>query len=190
MRSCFRLTPFSSDNAETVLEWRNKARVRHSMIDDSLISETQHQRFLEALQSDPTRAYYIVELGGHPVGALYFTGIGQPEVTWGCYIGVDGVIPGLFPAMMLMAARHAFSTPETLTLRSDVATHNSAPLKLNRYLGLEPTARRRIRTRMGKIIELVEFKLTRKDFEGVAAKARTIMPASIRQASNEFELEY
>lgn len=190
MRPCFRLIPFSRDNAGIVLGWRNKSRIRSVMIDDSIIPEERHLRFLEALESDRTRAYFILEFDGHPVGAIYFSGIGQLQVTWGCYIGVEGIIPGLFPAMVLIAACYGFSFPETIELHSEVVANNAAPVRLNHYLGIEQIDGKWVKTSSGKELELLAFRLRRENLDPIMTKLITVMPVSVRKACQEFVAEY
>ena len=125
-----KLVPFGVENAEQVLHWRNSERVRKNMIDDTIITPEQHSVFLSRLQGDSARKYFVVELRGEPVAAIYFAELGGTEVTWGCYVGVEKVIPGLFVALAAIAINFAFKYPETLALRSEVARHNQSPIKI------------------------------------------------------------
>lgn len=185
----FRLIPFSEYNADVVLAWRNSERIRSNMLDDSLIEKKVHSNFLKLLSDDDSRAYFVVALKETPVASIYFTGLGGEEVTWGCYIGSQKPIPGLFLALVVIAARYAFSFPDTLTLRSEVASHNSSPVKMNRFLGISETERNIKTTSSGKIKEFIEFRIHSDELNSVMAKANKVMPSSINKCCEELFLE-
>lgn len=187
--SDLRLVPFSDENSDIVMAWRNSDRIRTNMLDDSIIESQAHRKFLTALESDGTREYFVVELRGVPVAALYFTGLGGKEVTWGCYIGTEKAIPGLFVALVVVATKYAFSTPSTGVLRSEVAVHNSNPIKLNRFLGIPESARITKLTSSGKNVEFIEYKLSADLLNDVMSKANKAMPSSLRQSCEEVSLE-
>jgi hypothetical protein len=183
------LKPFAESNAGIILQWRNAAAVRANMIDNSIISPAMHERFLATLQEDATKKYYLVEIGRTPVATLYFTEIGAAIVTWGCYIGPGIMIPGLFPALVVLAANVAFSLPSTQVLRSEVAVHNPSPIKMNKFLGIPEVARRRKRTSCGETIEFLEYQLEKRNRESVQEKALAIMPRAMRANVQSFEME-
>jgi len=187
--SYLRLVPFSDENSDIVMAWRNSDRIRANMLDDSIIESQNHREFLTALESDGARKYFVVELRGTPVAALYFTGLGDNEVTWGCYIGTEKAIPGLFVALVIVATKYAFSTPSTNVLRSEVAAHNSNPIKLNRFLGIPESARLTRLTSSGREVEFIEYKLSSELLNGVMRKANKIMPSSIRKSCENIRLE-
>jgi len=185
----FRLVPFSSSNMDLVLRWRNAPRVKDNMLDDSTISAEDHLNFLEALAVDGSRAYFVVYMDELPVAALYVSRLGQPEVTWGCYIGIEKMIPGLFVALFLMATDIAFAESKTVALYSEVAEHNSAPVRFNRFLGLGvPTPQVRI-TVSGQSVNFLGYRLERSRLADVRARALKVMPGSIKRAYNDWKVE-
>lgn len=184
-----RLVPFSDANADLVLGWRNAVGVRGNMIDDSVISRADHQKFLKNLETDSCRSYFVVYLGERPVAALYFTGLGQPEVTWGCYIGTERMVPGLFVALFLIATDFAFAGSETRALCSEVAEHNSAPLRFNRFAGLEAENSYMRTTRSGRQIGFQSYRVEPSQLSGIRSKALKVMPGSMKQAYNEWKVE-
>jgi hypothetical protein len=187
--SDLRLVPFSDNNTPIVLAWRNSDRIRKNMLDDSVISTENHREFLKTLESDRARAYYVVELRGTPVAAIYFTELGGSEVTWGCYIGTDKTMPGLFVALVIMAAKYSFRLPSTNSLRSEVAEHNANPIKLNRFLGIPEAARLTRLTSSGRAVEFIEYQLSRDLLNNVIDKAKKIMPSSLRKSCENIVLE-
>lgn len=183
------LVPFSDNNIPIVLAWRNSDRIRENMLDDSVIKTENHREFLRALESDGTRAYFVVELRGTPVAAIYFTGLGGREVTWGCYIGTEKTMPGLFVALVIIAAKYSFRLPSTNTLRSEVAAHNANPIKLNRFLGIPESARLSRLTSSGRAVEFIEYQLSGDLFNRVIDKAKKIMPSSLKNSCESIALE-
>lgn len=187
--SGFSLVPFTPENADIVLGWRNSERIRSNMLDDSIIETKDHKNFLKALARDESRAYFVVELRGAPVATLYFTGLGSKEVTWGCYIGSDKTIPGLFVALVVIATRYSFNFPSTGVLRSEVAAYNANPIKLNRFLGIPESARYNRSTASGREVEFIEYRLTSEELNNVLAKAAKAMPSSIKESCEKLNLE-
>lgn len=184
-----RLVPFSEDNADLVLAWRNTSRVRENMIDDSVISMEEHLRFLETLAKDACRQYFVVYLDQDPVATLYFADLGQQEVTWGCYIGTEQMVPGLFVVLFLVGAELAFARPQTKALCSEVAAYNSAPQALNRFIGLGAGEERVRTTRSGRTVEFVPYRLERSGWASVQARALKVTPGSMKQAYNDWKAE-
>lgn len=180
-----KLVPFSIENAEQVLSWRNSERVRTNMIDDTIIDLKQHSAFLRKLEGDSSRKYFVVELRGESVAAIYFSDLDSAEITWGCYVGVEKVIPGLFVALVAVAVKFAFSYPNTLALKSEVALHNQSPIKMNRFLGIQSCARCLRATKSGQKIEFLTYKLTLDSFDSVLQKARSILPSSLKKLCNK-----
>ena len=170
------LTRFSDNNADIVLKWRNSERIRKNMLDDSIIKRVAHLNFLKNVNSDGSREYFVVKLGKIPVATLYFTGLGSSEVTWGCYIGTEKMIPGLFVALAIIAIEYSFGYLTTNVLISEVAKHNPTPAKLNRFLGIPETAKLTRLTSNGQCIDFIEYQVVRKQHEDVILKATKILP--------------
>ena len=187
--SGFKLVPFAPQNSSIVLAWRNSKRIRSNMLDDSIIESSDHGNFLELLAEDQSRAYFVVELRDTPVATLYFTGLGGEEVTWGCYIGSEKTIPGLFVALVIIAIKYSFGFATTNILRSEVAAHNANPIKLNRFLGIPESARFFRSTSRGEKVEFIEYRLTSVAVESIISKAKKVTPSSIKRSYETFTLE-
>lgn len=187
--AALRLIPFSRDNARLVLGWRNQPRVRGNMLTDSEITLDHHLAFLERLASDASRVYFLVYLDELPVATLYFTGLGGPEVTWGCYIGTEKLVPGLFMVLFLMASDMAFERPETVALYSEVAEYNAAPIRFNRFVGL-PVVERHVRqTDSGKNVLFWGYRLDRDSLASVRGRTLKVTPAAMRQAYSDWKMD-
>ncbi|WP_143751198.1 hypothetical protein [Marinobacter sp. LV10MA510-1] len=159
------------------------------MIDDSVISAASHKAFLRALETDRSREYFVVYLGKMPVAALSFISLGQPDVTWGCYIGTEKMVPGLFVALFIIATDHVFAKPETSALCSEIVSDNMAPIKFNRFLGLKTTGSYKRTASSGSEIELCCYRLERPRLAEIKAKAFTAMPSSMKLAYKHWNTE-
>lgn len=184
-----KLVPFSDKNADQVLMWRNSSRIQSNMLDDSHISFKSHKEFLNRLHLDLMQAYYVIELNCLPVASIYFSGLGTERVTWGCYIGVEKILPGFFVALVIISGQFAFARPQTKLIRSEVASHNSNPIKLNKFLGIAEVQRITRNTSQKKKIEFIEFHLDRSNFDLVCKKGLKIIPSSIKMALDNLIME-
>jgi len=182
------LEPFSPQNTDMVLSWRNSARVRCNSIDDSIITKESHNLFLNTLSQHTSKRYFVMHMGTQPVGVLSFSGIGQDQVTWGCYIGSEKISPGTFPLMVCIAIKFAFQFESTASLHSEVAAHNHAPLKLNQYLGVDSTGEITKKTTSGKVVQFMQFCVSKDDVKKVLDKAEKILTSSLRTQLNSFKV--
>ena len=187
MRS-LRLIQFDESNANLILSWRNSERVRSNMLDDSIITIDEHNKFVQVLKSDETKSYFIVELDEHPVGAIYFNGIGSDSITWGCYIGVDRIVPGLFILLIIIAIKFAFGHIKTQTLHSDVAAHNANPIKVNQFLGIPVTGKINKKTTNGNEIEFHQYVVDRKSVDHIMEKASKLLTSPMKKLVNELNI--
>lgn len=61
-----RLEPFSRDNADLVLSWRNAHHVRANSLNDSEITREDHLAFVDGLSDRPDRNFFVLHLDGRP----------------------------------------------------------------------------------------------------------------------------
>ncbi len=183
-----RLAPFDKNNANLVLSWRNSERIRSNMLDDSIITIDEHNKFVQVLKSDETKSYFIVELDEHPVGAIYFNGIGSGSITWGCYIGVDRIVPGLFILLIIIAIKFAFGHVETQTLHSEVADHNANPIKVNQFLGISNRGKIIKKTTNDNEIEFHQYVIERKSVDHIMEKASKLLTSSMKNLVNNLNI--
>lgn len=183
-----RLRAYGPENADTVLYWRNQPRVLANMSNDQPISPAEHAAFLDGLQDDASREYFLLERGPQVLAGLSLVDINQPVVRWGCFLCSEGVVPGLFPALFLLAADRAFDRHGAPCLGSEVVEHNQAPQHLNRYLGMPISARRRIQRPVSGPCELLEYRLNVKDWSPVRARSATLLSRALHEAINSVEI--
>jgi UDP-4-amino-4,6-dideoxy-N-acetyl-beta-L-altrosamine N-acetyltransferase len=90
------LRDVEAGDKDRILAWRNSADVRPYMYTDHLISPDEHQRWFAGIRDDETRRYWIIELGGKPVGLanLYDVDRRNQRCAWAYYLA-DPAVRGL-----------------------------------------------------------------------------------------------
>lgn len=185
--AAFRLEPFSPGNTDLVLELRNHPMVRAGSLDDREITRDGHAAFLKALAEDPARRYALVFFGETLVAAMNVT-FADDHAHWGCYLAdPERPKPGVFPALVGIAGRIAFSDPGCTTLCSDVLASNPAPQKLNRFLGIAQSGTRELVRPDGSAVEVIEYATARTDWPGVEARIRALLTSTQRAALEAFD---
>lgn len=90
------LRPVEAKDRDRILAWRNSDDVRPFMYTDHLISPQEHARWFAGLEGDERRRYWIIELGGKPVGLANLYDIDRPNqrCAWAYYLA-DPAVRGL-----------------------------------------------------------------------------------------------
>lgn len=180
------LIPYSQGNAELVLSWRNCQEVRLNSIDDAFISSDAHAIFLSSLLNDERRRYFVVSLCGQPTAAINFSGLDGSEVAWGCLIAPGVIVPGLFPSLLAIAIDYSFAHSRVISLVSEVATHNKAPISLNRFVGIDSLSKTIRQTKSGRLIEFQKFQLLRDRRHLAVAKINRLLTGKMREMTEKY----
>lgn len=180
------LEPFSPENADMVLSWRNDPGVRANSLNDGIIAKEAHLAFLQQLQTKPRVHYYVVRLEGLPQAVLNLD-LSQTDAYWGCYLAPAAAPrPGLFPLMVLLAGHLAFVRHGAASLCSDVLAHNLAPQKMNVFLGIGKVGRRPLERADGSKVDVVEYSLAQADFVAVEQKATKLLTRRMLELFTSF----
>lgn len=169
------LDPFSQENVDLVLSWRNSDSVRNSSFDNEIISRRSHSEFLKLLEERPDVFYYILRVDGNPQAVINLDAR-KKNAYWGCHLRPDsGVRPGLFPLVILVAVHVAFERHESDSLDSEVLAHNLSPQTMNAYLGMPVVERRTVVRPSGDEVEVLRYSLARGYVPTLRAKALTLL---------------
>ncbi|WP_151702620.1 GNAT family N-acetyltransferase [Nitrincola alkalilacustris] len=187
--NCLTLVPFSKDQAELTLSWRNQQRVRENSINDQQIALEAHLAFIEQLQQDSSREYFVIKLGCKGTGVISFTGVGSADVSWGCYFAQDTLIPGLFAALLFIAADHAFTHIDAERLCSEVLAHNKQPQQMNAWLGIPVTGQHEIVRSGGVQVSVLEYTLGREQWREMREGMLKKLPSSARHLAQTYTIE-
>jgi len=187
--NCLMLVPFSKDQAELTLSWRNEERVRENSINDQPITLEAHLAFIEQLQQDISREYFVIKQGGKGVGVLSFTGVGSEDIYWGCYLAQGTLIPGLFAALLFIAADRAFEHLNAERLCSEVLAHNKQPQQMNTWLGIPVTGQHEIVRNGGVQVSVLEYTLGREQWREMKEGMLKKLPSSARYLAQTYIIE-
>ena len=87
------LRSVGSDDRDRLLRWRNSPEVAAYMFTDHPISPQEHDLWLSRVQGDATRAHWVIELDGEPVGLanIYDLDRDGGSCGWGLYLAEPSV---------------------------------------------------------------------------------------------------
>lgn len=107
---------------------------------------------------------------------------------WGCYIGAQSTPrPSLFPTLLAVAGGFAFSLLGCSVLDSEVIAGNTAPQKLNAFLGVQGNGSR-IETRpSGQEVEVLRYRVDYSDWPSVRARIDKILTRALSDALAHFD---
>lgn len=178
------ITPVTSDLIEKIRRWRNSARVRENMLDDTLIEPLQQKQWFESLAKSKDKQYMVFRQDARPIGMLYFSEINKQSCSWGCYIGEEAVWPGTGVLLSLAALDYAFNTLNVELLFAEVFENNISPIKMHKALGYTVKPDKLASTKCGKKVVLKCFEFRRQDWEANREIILAKLPKQIKQAAD------
>lgn len=123
----------------SILHWRNHENIRKWMFTDRVISEEEHLSFLNGLNNDPSRHYFLASSDNIPIGVIYFTNI-DPEnknAEFGLYSKPESKSNG---TMLMSAIReYGFNMLKLKKLYAEVLATNEKAIKLYKKFGFRQT---------------------------------------------------
>ena len=79
-------TSLSEEEITLVWEWRNHIEIRQWMYNDNIIPWEDHIRFVQNLEQNSTKKYWLVQRRNKNVGVMSIIDIKENEGEWGYYI--------------------------------------------------------------------------------------------------------
>jgi hypothetical protein len=159
------------------------------MLNDKIISKSEHEKFLANLEEDTSQLYFMVVIDNTPIGAIYFSGVGKRNVTWGCYIGEGNVIPGLFLVFIYIAGKEVFYHYGARELCSEVNSLNLPPQRANKFLGIGPASILQEKTGLGKKKSFLSYRVLSDEWDDLAFKIKSILPSSAKNIIKNYRIE-
>ena len=163
-----RFRPLEHDDMSRVLEWRNRPDVAVHMYTDHVIGEIEHAHWLEAVLSDDTKLYWIIELDGEPVGVadLYDVSMAHKRAYLALYLADDRVRGrGVGSATDRFLMRHAFVDLGLDKLCAEVLATNVAGIKVHERHGFHIDGLLRGHVlKAGRRIDVVTMSLLREEW--------------------------
>lgn len=125
----------SQDEKKMVLDWRNSQQIRNGMYSNEEIKWQEHVSFIQSLETDDTRLYFLAFIKENPVGVVYFTGISitHKRGVYGIYLRPDGQYPPDTGELLRdVILELAFPYLDFNTLNSEVLSDNKLAYIYNR----------------------------------------------------------
>jgi UDP-4-amino-4,6-dideoxy-N-acetyl-beta-L-altrosamine N-acetyltransferase len=123
------------DDSKQMFEWRNANHIRPTMRSADLISRDNHDKWFDAMMQDTTKAYFIFEYQGAPVGLFNLTNIHDRQAEWGFYIGDQSAPKGAGHVMCHHGAMMAKHDIGLKRITAEVKNDNAKSISLHRNLG-------------------------------------------------------
>ena len=127
-------TTLSYESKMQILEMRNHPKVRAQMHSQNIIDEHSHLKFIESLQDNAEKQYYMVKCQQNVVGVIYFTDIDQTNQS-----AVFGVYANLYEKVdragsILMESALAFFYNNVNLKNVSLEVYESNKIAMNLYI--------------------------------------------------------
>jgi len=163
------LRPLRDDDSAQVLAWRNSPEVAAHMYTDHAISQAEHDRWLEAAQSEKDRTYWIILYDRAPVGLANIVRIDLTarRCEWAYYLGSsDTRGKGIGAATEYIVLDHVFGVRGLNKLWCEVFVENEAVWKIHEGFGFQREAHLRQHVHKGgRYIDVYGLGLLAEDWE-------------------------
>ncbi|WP_088071940.1 UDP-4-amino-4,6-dideoxy-N-acetyl-beta-L-altrosamine N-acetyltransferase [Gottfriedia luciferensis] len=133
----FELKDIELKDLDILLSWRNTERIRSVMINDEIITSSQHAQWFKSLKDDPTKIAKLFLYKNAPVGFIQFTNINKLNRTceWGFYIGENPTQRGLGTIMGILALDYLFKELKMRKLNAFILDFNIISINYHKKLG-------------------------------------------------------
>jgi UDP-4-amino-4,6-dideoxy-N-acetyl-beta-L-altrosamine N-acetyltransferase len=158
----------SQEEKKIVLDWRNSDQTRNGMYSNEEIKWQEHLSFIQRLETDDTRLYFLAFIKENPVGVVYFTGISimHKRGVYGIYLRPDGQFPPdtgvlLREVILELSFRHM----DFNTLNSEVLSDNKLAYIYNRRGGFKEEGRLRAYINRGdRTLDVILFGMLKSEY--------------------------
>jgi UDP-4-amino-4,6-dideoxy-N-acetyl-beta-L-altrosamine N-acetyltransferase len=138
------LRPLQEGDRERILGWRNSPDVRAYMYTDHVIAPDEHAAWFAGIADDATRAYWIIEMDGAPVGLanLYDIDRRNQRCAWAYYLADPSVRGlGLGSYVEYWMLEYVFAGLKLAKLWCEVLASNEPVWRLHETFGFTVEAR-------------------------------------------------
>jgi UDP-4-amino-4,6-dideoxy-N-acetyl-beta-L-altrosamine N-acetyltransferase len=114
-------------------QWRNKEKIRKSMLTQHIISKEEHFSWIESLKQKNNQKVWVVFIDNVPIGSVYLQNINHSQLNseWGYYIGEkDYRGKGLGKRILYKLLLEYFESMKFETLITIVLSRNITALKI------------------------------------------------------------
>jgi UDP-4-amino-4,6-dideoxy-N-acetyl-beta-L-altrosamine N-acetyltransferase len=127
------------DEKEKVREWRNNENIRKWMYSDHLITKEEHDGFINKLEKDNKKFYWIVKDNNTTIGVIYIYNVDlkNKNAYFGLYANLKCEKKGKGSLLGETAKKIAFQIMKLHSLRLEVLEDNEIAKNLYNKLGFE-----------------------------------------------------
>ncbi|WP_129691777.1 UDP-4-amino-4,6-dideoxy-N-acetyl-beta-L-altrosamine N-acetyltransferase [Gottfriedia acidiceleris] len=139
----FKLKDIELRDLNILFTWRNTERIRSVMINDEVITYSQHSHWFRSLKDDPTKIAKIFLYKNLPIGFIQFTNINKLNGTceWGFYIGENTTPRGFGTIMGILALDYLFNELKMRKLSASILDFNVTSINYHKKLGFTKEGR-------------------------------------------------
>lgn len=152
-----------SDVASLLRIWRNSDGVRKQMINDHIISEDEHMRWLDSFRKSADKLGWVIFWGDRPAGFMQLTDIDRTKgsAEWGIYVGEEALRGrGIGKAALLRLLGISFGQLGLRRLTTKVLEGNEAASSLYRSVGFTEDGKSTPLFRDGRSIGVVVMSMS------------------------------
>ena len=162
------LRPVRAEDSDRLLAWRNSPEVARWMFTDHQITPEEHARWFAGLRADESRADWVIELNGEPVGlaSLYAIDGEEGSGATASYLADPATRSrGVGTEVEALLITAAFGQLGLSRLWCEVLASNAAGLRMHEKLGYRegPGPRRQVE-KNGEMVEAVRLELSAADW--------------------------
>ncbi len=123
-------TRLSLEDKKMVLEWRNSAGIRQWMFEQRPISLTEHLAYIEHLEEQKERLYFLVREDEEAVGVIDFTAIDYKDKSAEIGLYANPALHGVGKILMHSILEYGFQTLHMKKLYARVFCSNKKAINL------------------------------------------------------------
>lgn len=149
-----------------VREWRNQDEVRKFMLSQEYITEEEHFNWLDNLQKDKSKKFWVVFVEKTPIGTVNLNKINKETLTsyWGFYIGEQSYRnKGYGKKILFKLLKIFFEDMGFQTLYTEVLSKNEKALGIYKKFGF--MEKEEINNNCKENFEKIKLEFTRNNWE-------------------------
>jgi UDP-4-amino-4,6-dideoxy-N-acetyl-beta-L-altrosamine N-acetyltransferase len=128
----------NADNKTLVLNMRNHPEIRKWMYNQDDILEDAHLRFIQSLENDIDRRYFLVKKHSNIIGSINFSQIDlHDSVKFGLYANPFESLKGLGAILEAVVTHYAFRELGVTKLKLEVLSNNERAINFYRKYGFK-----------------------------------------------------
>ena len=122
-----------------ILEWRNHEDIRKHMYNTHIISEAEHNIWLDKVLYDFKKEYFILEVDSSPEGVVGFYDLTEKNRmgSWAFYKAPYSKQRGVGFMMEVLALNYYFNIKKYRKLNCEVLEHNMAVVEMHKKFGFQ-----------------------------------------------------